>query len=62
MSAMRTPGGLAPQNGVTSRRDGNRQTIKKGKGMIEWFIFIASVVLPLVVGRCIAFGMGGGYE
>lgn len=30
--------------------------------MIEWFIFVAAVVLPLVVGRCIAFGMGGGYE
>ena len=27
--------------------------------MIEWFIFIAAVVLPLVVGRCIAFGMSG---
>lgn len=30
--------------------------------MIEWFIFLATVVLPLVVGRCIAFGMGGDYE
>ncbi len=30
--------------------------------MIEWFIFLAAVVLPLVVGRCIAFGMGGGNE
>ena len=27
--------------------------------MIEWFIFLAAVVLPLVVGRCIAFGMSG---
>ena len=30
--------------------------------MIEWFIFLAAVVLPLVVGRCIAFGMGGEHE
>ena len=30
--------------------------------MIEWFIFVAAVVLPLVVGRCIAFGMGGDHE
>ena len=30
--------------------------------MIEWFIFLAAVVLPLVVGRCIAFGTGGDYE
>ena len=29
--------------------------------MIEWFIFIASVVLPLVVGRCI-YEMGGDHE
>ncbi len=29
--------------------------------MIEWFIFIASVVLPLVVGRCI-HEMGGDHE
>ncbi len=26
--------------------------------MIEWFIFLATVVLPLVVGRCI-YEMGG---
>ena len=29
--------------------------------MIEWFIFLAVVVLPPVVGRCIA-EMGGDYE
>ena len=29
--------------------------------MIEWFIFIAAVVLPLVVGRCI-YEMGGDHE
>ena len=30
--------------------------------MIEWFIFLATVVLPLFVARCIAFGMGGYHE
>ena len=29
--------------------------------MIEWFIFVAAVVLPLVVGRCIC-EMGGDNE
>ena len=29
--------------------------------MIEWFIFLAVVVLPPVVGRCIA-EMGGDHE
>ena len=29
--------------------------------MIEWFIFVAAVVLPLVVGRCI-YEMGGDHE
>ena len=30
--------------------------------MIEWFFFICAAVLPLVVARCIAFGMGGNHE
>jgi len=29
--------------------------------MIEWFIFLAAVVLPLVVGRCI-WQMGRDHE
>ncbi len=29
--------------------------------MIEWFIFLAAVVLPLVVGRCI-YEMGVDHE
>ena len=29
--------------------------------MIEWFIFLAADVLPLIVGRCI-YEMGGDHE
>lgn len=53
------------RDSTTERRDGpeRRATINYQEGkMIEWFVFIAAVVLPLVVARCIAFGMGGNHE